>query len=1430
MPKPTLVKQVLLGHSLRHVWLCLVFVACVLLNTFFASPPKTEAATSGTINFQARLLTAGGALVPDGFYNAQFKLYEGGSTTGGGTQVWSETYYDSNGATAGNDNRVRVVNGYLTVNLGSQSAFSSSMHWDQEHYLTMNIGGTTQTATPTWDGEMSPRLKLTAVPYALSAGQLQQTNGSNTSTLGFATQNAANSILLPDASGTVCLQGAAACGFATGTAASYIQNQNASQQSTSNFWISGTGRADTALQAPLFDTATSTALAIGTTNASSINLNQNTSLAAGKSLTVVSNATTQTGAAQIILKNSSVNKAESGRIRFTESTDFAGAFIWYDGVNNAFNIGVHDVNDSSAANDKNSISIARQTGAVTLQNSSDSTAAFSIQNAATTPVTLFTADTQNMRVGIGTTTTPTSKLEVFGASSDSTGIRVTSSAGNYTAIYSDSGEDSRIDSTGTNNDGLFLNYMNGKGVQLGGPTADSAQDLAAFTVYGNSLFARNTNSTTAFRIQEANTTNTENLFTADTTNKRIIIGSGGDATKATLLVVDNVPTANLPTASSAINGAIAYDSTTNNLKCVINSVWVKCDGSSTTLQNAYDATGGNTITTPTSGSARDLTVTLSDSSGTDSNFLVNIASGSSSKFAVQSAGSDTFKVAANGDITATGTYNSNTFTSSALTFGAASSASISSAASQSLTVTGANGLSLQATAGTVALNGAASSDVNIGASLVGGAITIGGTGAQTGTIALGTGTGAQSINLGTGGTGAKTVTLGSTASSSSVAIQAGTGAITIQNQGTGAISIANNAVDSTINIGKTGTTANTSAVNIGTSTGGAQTVAIGSSNSGSSVSLTGGSTSFTVNNTNASVSGSLSVSGTYNSNTFSSSNLTFGASSAASISSAASQSLTVTGANALSLQATSGDITINGATSTNIGIGASLTTGAITIGGTGAQTGGISLGTGTGVQAIDLGTGGTGAKTVTLGSTASSSSTTIQGGTGAITIQNQGTGAINIANNGVNSTINIGKTGSAAFTTAINLGTSTGAAQTVTAGSSNSGSSVSLTGGATSLTVNNTNASVTGNLSVSGTYNTNTFTSSSLVFGAAGTATIQAASGQGLSIDAGTTATLNLGNSSNNKTINIGVDSATANTTAVNIGTSTGAAQTIKIGGTGTSSSTSHASTTVTFQGGATVATVANAGVTVKSYGNAAAALLVQNSSNVSLLTADASATKVQIGSSSTDSTGVLLVLDSFNSATEPTEVDGAMYYNTALNSFRCGRSSVWVDCNTGLVKSNTSVSSAISNTAAETNFDINYSMPANSCTPGRVYRIFASGVYSTTSTPSLDFRMKVGTTVLGATTQSLATQTGASNQQWYLEFRFICITAGASGTVEPMGRAVIWTTNTSSTATHMGGTATVTIDTTAAQTLQLSADWSVGSTSNTVTMRQFLVESLGPS
>ena len=165
MLKQTSVKRLTIKCSLRNFLLGLAVLVASSFTGILFNTSTTTAATNSTINFQARLLTSSGALVPDGNYNVEFKLYNAltssgssqGSCSGDSHCLWVETRTTTN--------QVRVANGYLTVNLGDVQAFSTSLNWSQNLYLTMNIGGTS--GTPSWDGEMSPRIQLTATPYAL---------------------------------------------------------------------------------------------------------------------------------------------------------------------------------------------------------------------------------------------------------------------------------------------------------------------------------------------------------------------------------------------------------------------------------------------------------------------------------------------------------------------------------------------------------------------------------------------------------------------------------------------------------------------------------------------------------------------------------------------------------------------------------------------------------------------------------------------------------------------------------------------------------------------------------------------------------------------------------------------------------------------------------------------------------------------------------------------------------------------------------------------------------------------------------------------------------------------------------------------------------------------------------------------------------------
>lgn len=91
-------------------------------------------------------------------------------------------------------------------------------------------------------------------------------------------------LTIPNATGTICLQNAISCGFASATGSgNYIQSQNSTDQ-TANFRITGSGQANTSILTPLLDSASAVPLNVGTTNATQINLNQNTVIASNKSL------------------------------------------------------------------------------------------------------------------------------------------------------------------------------------------------------------------------------------------------------------------------------------------------------------------------------------------------------------------------------------------------------------------------------------------------------------------------------------------------------------------------------------------------------------------------------------------------------------------------------------------------------------------------------------------------------------------------------------------------------------------------------------------------------------------------------------------------------------------------------------------------------------------------------------------------------------------------------------------------------------------------------------------------------------------------------------------------------------------------------------------------------------------------------------------
>lgn len=275
-----------------------------------------------------------------------------------------------------------------------------------------------------------------------------------------------------------------------------------------------------------------------------------------------------------------------------------------------------------------------------------------------------------------------------------------------------------------------------------------------------------------------------------------------------------------------------------------------------------------------------------------------------------------------------------------------------------------------------------------------------------------------------------------------------------------------------------------------------------------------------------------------------------------------------------------------------------------------------------------------------------------------------------------------------------------------------------------------------------------------------------------------------------------------------------------------------------------TVMTVANTGaVNLLNNTDSTAAFRVQNASNVSLFTVDTSALHINIGAGATgETTPTLLILDNeTGSSIDPTGANGAMYYNVTTESFRCYENGVWLSCLGGLRSANSDQSSlpagdTVANKTADTNFADNYSIPANDCVKGRVYRVTATGTYSAIATqPAIDFNLKLGSTVI-ATTNPGGTHTDTNSSTgtytWQINTTITCAAApSASSLIEADGLF---------SASPAGGNwlfgpmanSAASVATNGALTLQLSAKWTGGSApsaSDTVTMRQFIVEALGP-
>ena len=166
----------------------------------------------------------------------------------------------------------------------------------------------------------------------------------------------------------------------------------------------------------------------------------------------------------------------------------------------------------------------------------------------------------------------------------------------------------------------------------------------------------------------------------------------------------------------------------------------------------------------------------------------------------------------------------------------------------------------------------------------------------------------------------------------------------------------------------------------------------------------------------------------------------------------------------------------------------------------------------------------------------------------------------------------------------------------------------------------------------------------------------------------------------------------------------------------------------------------------------------------------------------------------------------------------------------------------AVANSTVETIIVPDFVFPAKYFIQGTSFRFTTVGQISNvvTAVPTVTIRVRIGPSTLSGTavfaTQALAANTTANtNLTWRMEGYGTCRTSGTAGTILVAGQ--IWLPNLGSGTTvglvgypnfiPVSGPTTGTIDTTVANVLSISAQWSAANASNSIQPVTHLMEAL---
>ncbi len=161
---PKNLKTKIIPKRFRAWFLASFLLASTVLSGFFVFQSASAATgINQQISFQGKVVNSNGTNVTNGSYTFVFRLYDVDTA---GTHIWTET------------KSLTVTDGIFQTNLGDTTALPGSVDFNTDNiYLGINFNS---------DGEMSPRVRFTAAPYAFNAkkvGGLTVTDTTGTLTI-----------------------------------------------------------------------------------------------------------------------------------------------------------------------------------------------------------------------------------------------------------------------------------------------------------------------------------------------------------------------------------------------------------------------------------------------------------------------------------------------------------------------------------------------------------------------------------------------------------------------------------------------------------------------------------------------------------------------------------------------------------------------------------------------------------------------------------------------------------------------------------------------------------------------------------------------------------------------------------------------------------------------------------------------------------------------------------------------------------------------------------------------------------------------------------------------------------------------------------------------------------------------------------------------